>query len=213
MLHAAVLVAFPEFAIDRRSPSVAALDVILFAPGPVADTSVVPPSAGKPREARTHDEGSAPRTRHARATPAVARDAPGATSQPRARVDANLAGPVTHLPPEGSADGAHLVSAASAVGRDSPPTHNAAYLHNPRPAYPLIARRNGEHGTVTLRVLVARDGAPASVSVERSSGFAHLDRSALATVKGWRFVPAQERGEPVEAWMLVPIVFRLEGTS
>jgi protein TonB len=86
-------------------------------------------------------------------------------------------------------------------------------LHNPSPAYPLIARRNGEQGTVTLRVLVSRDGAPASVSVERSSGHARLDRSALEAVRAWRFVPAREQGEPVEVWMLVPIAFMLQGAS
>jgi protein TonB len=79
--------------------------------------------------------------------------------------------------------------------------------------YPLLARRNGDQGTVTLRVLVTRDGAAASVSVERSSGYAHLDRSALQAVREWRFVPAREQGEPIEAWMLVPIAFRLEGAS
>jgi protein TonB len=131
-----------------------------------------------------------------------------------ARGGADLARTPADLRSEGSAGGVDPVpGAALAMRRDLPPARQAAYLHNPPPAYPLIARRNGEQGTVTLRVLVARDGVPANVSLERSSGYTHLDRAALATVKGWRFVPAQERGEPIEAWLLVPIVFRLEGTS
>lgn len=95
----------------------------------------------------------------------------------------------------------------------SPPVFNAAYLRNPAPRYPLIARRNGEQGTVTLRVLVARDGTPARVTIEKTSGSPHLDDAALETVRSWRFVPARRGEETIEAWVLVPIVFRLEAAS
>ena len=92
----------------------------------------------------------------------------------------------------------------------SPPDFRAAYLRNPPPSYPTAARRNGEEGTVTLRVLVGTDGAPREIAVERSSGSSSLDAAALATVKTWRFSPARRGGEALEAWVLVPIVFRLE---
>ena len=92
----------------------------------------------------------------------------------------------------------------------SPPDFRAAYLRNPPPGYPAAARRNGEEGTVTLRVLVSAEGAPREVALERSSGSSVLDAAALATVKTWRFSPARRGGEPQEAWVLVPIVFRLE---
>lgn len=94
-----------------------------------------------------------------------------------------------------------------------PPGFNATYLRNPAPRYPLIARRNGEQGTVMLRVMVTRDGAAASVALEKTSGSAALDAAALATVKEWRFVPAQQNGQPVEAPVIVPIVFRLQDAS
>ncbi len=92
----------------------------------------------------------------------------------------------------------------------TPPDFRAAYLRNPAPAYPNAARRNGEEGTVTLRVLVSTDGAAREVALERSSGSSLLDTAALATVKTWRFVPARRGGEVQEAWVLVPVVFRLE---
>jgi len=66
---------------------------------------------------------------------------------------------------------------------------------------------------VTLRVLVTREGAPARVTVEQTSGSRHLDTAALEAVKTWRFVPARQGTEPVDAWVLVPIVFRLEDAS
>jgi protein TonB len=93
------------------------------------------------------------------------------------------------------------------------PGFSAAYLRNPAPRYPVAARRAGEQGTVTLRVLVMRDGQPARVDVEKSSGSAHLDAAALEAVKVWRFVPARQGTDAIESWVLVPIVFRLESPS
>jgi len=93
----------------------------------------------------------------------------------------------------------------------TPPSFNAAYLRNPSPRYPANARRAGTQGTVTLRVQVTREGLVARVDVEKSSGSPHLDAAALEAVKAWRFVPARQGAEPLESWVLVPIVFRLEG--
>jgi protein TonB len=96
---------------------------------------------------------------------------------------------------------------------EAPASSRVAYLSNPPPRYPDAARRAGEHGAVTLRVQVTREGIAARVSVERSSGSPHLDAAALEAVKAWRFTPARRGGDTVESWMLVPIVFRLDGVS
>jgi protein TonB len=93
----------------------------------------------------------------------------------------------------------------------TPPAFNAAYLRNPAPRYPLAARRFGEQGTVTLRILVTAEGLPARVDLEKTSGSVHLDSAAIEAVKGWRFTPARRGNDAVEGWVLVPIVFRLEG--
>lgn len=84
------------------------------------------------------------------------------------------------------------------------------YGFNPKPPYPDLARRRGYEGTVILSVLVSRDGSAASVRVAQSSGYSVLDRSALETVAGWRFVPAKLDGEPVEMEVEVPVRFQLE---
>jgi periplasmic protein TonB len=91
----------------------------------------------------------------------------------------------------------------------SPPNFNPAYFNNPRPAYPRLARRNGEEGTVLLRVLVTREGRVARLELDKSSGFPLLDSAALEAVKEWRFVPARKGTESVEDWVRVPIIFRL----
>lgn len=93
----------------------------------------------------------------------------------------------------------------------SPPVFNADYLHNPPPAYPPLSRRLGEEGRVILRVLVNAAGRADEVQVGTSSGHARLDDAARETVRAWRFIPAKRGEEPVTAWVLIPISFRLEG--
>ncbi len=92
----------------------------------------------------------------------------------------------------------------------TPPDLRAAYLSNPRPPYPLAARRRGLEGRVVLKVEVLEDGSCGRLSVSRSSGHELLDQAALEAVKQWRFVPAHRGGAAVVAWVEVPIVFRLE---
>jgi protein TonB len=95
--------------------------------------------------------------------------------------------------------------AGSVIG----PVFNADYLHNPKPPYPLIARRLKLEGTVIVRVLVSPAGKAEIVRMGVSSGASVLDQAALNAVQGWSFVPAQQGGQPVSAWVDVPIRFRL----
>lgn len=88
--------------------------------------------------------------------------------------------------------------------------YDVASLNNPKPPYPLAARRHGAQGRVLLSVQVGADGASHEVLLKHSSGHALLDDSALQTVRRWRFVPAQRGATPVESWVDVPILFRLE---
>lgn len=88
---------------------------------------------------------------------------------------------------------------------------DAAYLNNPPPAYPMLSRRLREEGEVMLRVLVAADGQPQRIEVRTGSGSERLDRAAEDAVARWRFVPARRGDTAVEAWVLVPIVFKLKG--
>jgi protein TonB len=94
------------------------------------------------------------------------------------------------------------------VGLDAQ-TLTALYLRNPKPGYPAASKRQGEQGTVVLRVFVTAAGDARHVSLRTSSGFPRLDRTALDTVKSWKFVPAKRDDEAVDAWVLVPIRFSL----
>lgn len=92
-----------------------------------------------------------------------------------------------------------------------PPRFDAAYLNNPAPPYPAAARRRGEGGRVQLRVLVTAAGRASRVEVSSSSGSALLDEAAKDAVERWRFQPARRGDEVIDAWVIVPIVFSLEG--
>ncbi|MCY1231094.1 hypothetical protein D9M72_435310 [compost metagenome] len=76
---------------------------------------------------------------------------------------------------------------------------------NPNAPYPAESRLNGEQGMVLLRVRTTPDGLPASVEVKQSSGHTRLDRSAVETVRTWRFKPTPDDGTVV--WREVPIRF------
>lgn len=91
------------------------------------------------------------------------------------------------------------------------PTFEAAYLRNKPPAYPHRARKLRQQGTVELRVRVSAEGAPVELAVLQSSGVALLDKAALSAVRQWRFVPAKRGSTAMEAWVVVPIHFKLEG--
>lgn len=87
---------------------------------------------------------------------------------------------------------------------------DADYLRNPAPNYPPLSRRMGEQGKVILRVQVSPQGAAESVDVKTTSGSQRLDDAAVNTVKNWKFVPARRGDTPVQSWVLVPIIFKLE---
>jgi periplasmic protein TonB len=101
--------------------------------------------------------------------------------------------------------------AAPAPAPVTPVRFDAAYLNNPAPAYPPLSRRMREEGKVMLRVQVTAEGLPARVELAESSGFGRLDQAAREAVQRWRFVPAKQDGHAVEAGVIVPIIFKLEG--
>jgi len=80
-------------------------------------------------------------------------------------------------------------------------------LESPAPSYPPEAFRNGESGTVLLRVHVDPQGTPYQVDLVQSSRSRALDRAASQAVRRWRFRPAMRGGQPVAGEVQVPISF------
>ena len=83
------------------------------------------------------------------------------------------------------------------------------YADNPKPLYPQEARNKGYEGEVLLRVQVLSNGRVGEIEVRRSSGHEILDRSAIKTVKQWRFIPAKKGETPVPVWVNIPVAFQL----
>ena len=84
------------------------------------------------------------------------------------------------------------------------------YAENPKPLYPQEARIKGFQGEVVLKVEVLSSGLVGQVEVKKSSGHEILDRSALSTVKQWKFFPAKRGESAIAFWVNIPIKFQLQ---
>ncbi len=215
-VHLALLMVLPGSSETRSTFNVRVMDVVLMPATPV------PPPAAQRNTNDAAKKAQAPARRERTPEP---RPAPVAMQHKSQGVHAAEPAPVPEphevagTPAKSNADHpeishkAQMVEPGHIPNEVTAPSFNAALLRNPAPGYPIVARRNGEQGTVTIKVLVARDGTPANVSVDKTSGYARLDNAALETVRLWRFAPARQGAQPMEAWVLVPIVFRLEPVS
>jgi TonB family protein len=64
----------------------------------------------------------------------------------------------------------------------------------PPPAYPEVALRNRQQGTVTVEIFVGPDGAVTGTRIQSSSGHRALDEAAVEVVeKRWRFPAGSPR--------------------
>jgi len=97
-------------------------------------------------------------------------------------------------------------SATTFIAADSQPY----VLENPKPVYPAAARRRGMQGVVLLGVAVTKEGHVEKIDVLQTSGFRVLDRSAVKSVKNWRFIPARMGEKNVSSQMEIPIRFILK---
>ena len=130
-----------------------------------------------------------------------------APAQAAAQVPAQAATPAA-APSSGPAPAAESVMPASTRSTDA--DYKAAYLKNPRPAYPLLAIRQGAQGQVLLLVDVLTDGRAGRIELEKSSGHAALDAAAINAVRAWRFTPARKDGLLAAQTVSIPIQFNLK---
>lgn len=198
-LHAGFLLALARG--DAPSPLAlpVAMSIELLAPPAIVRAVAPAPRNVAPRPLAQPPRPVAP------PIPAVAEPAPlrAAVAHPESTEPAPVAAPAATPTPIAAAP-------AAPVFAPTPPRFDAAYLNNPAPAYPPLARRMGEQGRVLLRVLVSTVGAADRIELKQGSGSPRLDDAALEAVRRWRFVPARQGGEAVAAWVLVPISFNLE---
>ncbi len=75
------------------------------------------------------------------------------------------------------------------------------------PVYPEMVREAGIDGTVTVQVLVGKDGKVKQA--QAIDGPEPLRASGLASARTALFKPALQGTSPVEVWVMVPITFQL----
>lgn len=204
LVHVVVFVWMPAWQRRTADAPVPVLDVVLVAATPQAVVAEPPPV--KPvvpqRRIEAVSKSKPAESKQAETLPRPVSPAPATIETVPATA---AAAPEVPRVAAGSA-----ASPAPVEAPATPPLFNAAYLRNPAPVYPAIARRSGDQGTVMLKVLVNPEGTPLRVELDRSSGSNVLDSAALDAVKGWRFVPARRGTQNIEGWVRVPVVFRLE---
>ena len=79
--------------------------------------------------------------------------------------------------------------------------------HAPDPKFPALPPDAEQHGTVMLLVGVNTKGHVAAVRVLRSDEPA-FEKSAVETVKKWKFKPAEKNGQPVPVQVTVEMKFQ-----
>ncbi len=114
---------------------------------------------------------------------------------------------------QGSGGAGEGAGSGSGISRGDFRLTQVRYRETPKPLYPERARQQGQQGRVLLRVLVDREGRPKAVELGRSSGSETLDRAAVEAIRLWRFSPARYGDKPVEAWVRIPVDFRLTDTG
>lgn len=88
------------------------------------------------------------------------------------------------------------------------PYYPARYRGTPaQPPYPRLAVRLGQEGTTRLVVEINPQGEVVAISLHKSSGFAVLDKAAIAAVQEWKFIPPT--GVTGTSKALVPVRFKL----
>mgnify|MGYP001765739921 CR=1 FL=1 len=76
------------------------------------------------------------------------------------------------------------------------------------PVYPAQCKKDGIQGIVVLRVVIAQDGTPKDVQVEKSDN-PDLSAAAIEAVKQWKWEPALKDGKPTEVISSVTVRFAL----
>lgn len=82
----------------------------------------------------------------------------------------------------------------------------AKLIHFESPVYPVVQNAHHRPGTVILSAVVAKDGSIQDLNlIEGECAFA---KSALESVKKWRYTPTLLNGEPVEVNTTITVVYK-----
>ena len=224
LLHGLGFWALSRMDAPRQSPIVVNIELQFPAPEGASPGPVAPLRSSPPTRSLARARPKSPRVAPAPAAvppttviaSAVAVSPPAPKTEAISKPDGGVAGsPTAAITGNGVASNAGSSGAGGSGAGEAlvGPGFGAAYLHNPAPTYPPMARRFRLEGSTTLRVLVSAEGRPVHIAVETSSGAPMLDEAAQDAVRRWSFVPARRGNTPVAAEVRVPLRFHLNGIT
>lgn len=76
--------------------------------------------------------------------------------------------------------------------------------------YPELMQKSGSEGMVRVRVLIDSSGSVKKAELEKSMDHPAGDEAALQAVKAVEWKPGRKGDQAVEAWVTVPIQFRIK---
>ncbi|GEM_PF-2020125 len=187
---------------DQRSPE--ALSAAVITPSSARPSSIArakaPPKQKPPQTSQQPEPETLKELEKITKETTIARDdKPNAESTPAKQQEINAEDTTNHL--------------AAETSNITAPKFTLGSLNNPRPKYPTLARNRGWEGDVIIGVHVNSDGSIKNLEILKGAHYSPLNYAAWQTVKTqWTFTPAHRNGEPVTAFVEVPISFRLSDT-
>jgi TonB family protein len=188
------------------------------APAPVSVAVSLPQAAQIPTTQAASDQMSAPHPSAPAAAmsvttspvrvPASSNLSPSTISAtPSAAIPSSLRSQLASTTPDSS--GAKPVEAAMAAIEPvtlAEPAIWSLLAQKVDPAYPEAAKASGQHGSVTLQVLIGRDGAVEDAKFLQGSLI--FARAAIDAVKQWHFKPYLLNGRPASVQSAITLSFK-----
>jgi TonB family protein len=166
-----------------------------------APTPLRPPANLLPAPAPANPALAAPATTTPQPDPrqpaAPAKPASGGQNPVPSRTTQPASGPLSHGQSSGASAGRSAASMGNTAGLKPP-----QLLNKVEPVHPAGLKVNS---TVVLNATIQKDGSIGKVTV--ISGDPSLQQAAIAAVKGWKYMPASQNGQPVVATVPIDVTF------
>lgn len=194
----ALLHGFPHHAVWQSEGDAARFIAVPYA-APEQAEDITPTAPPTPRPALRAPQAPPPAVLalfSADILPAPTEEQQADIPQEDALAELDIDFPVEEERPMTTSPRRHVLAAASAAAKRTPP----AYRDAPEPPYPAALRARRIGGSVGVRIAVSAEGMPTEVTITAPSGHAELDRNTRRWILDrWRFRPAETDGKPIAA--------------
>ncbi|MFA6542052.1 MAG: energy transducer TonB [Bacteroidota bacterium] len=81
--------------------------------------------------------------------------------------------------------------------------------HQEKVSYPIIAQRYNIAGKVLVKMNITKNGNVKRAFIIKSPDLV-FNKPILESVMEWKFTPAISNGQPIDCWIVVPIIFHFK---